>query len=55
MHKCHKINVDNGLFADNNIGIDINRAEGIEVNNTIISMKKRFEIHRGKDYERSYV
>jgi hypothetical protein len=34
VHRCQNINITNGLFADNNIGIDIDRAEGIEVSNT---------------------
>jgi hypothetical protein len=34
LHKCHSIKVDNGLF--DNIGIDIDRAKGIQVKNTII-------------------
>jgi hypothetical protein len=36
IHRCHNIKVENSLFADNFVGIDIDRAEGIEVNNTIV-------------------
>jgi hypothetical protein len=36
VHRCHNITVANSLFADNYIGIDIDRAEGIEVQKTII-------------------
>ena len=36
IHRCHNIRVENSLFADNNIGIDLDRAEGIEVANTKI-------------------
>jgi hypothetical protein len=36
LHRCHNILVEDGLFADNYIGIDIDRAEGISVNNTRI-------------------
>jgi Right handed beta helix region len=36
IHRCQNIRVDNSLFADNNLGIDIDRAEGIEVSNTKI-------------------
>jgi hypothetical protein len=34
VHRCQNIHITNGLFADNNIGIDIDRAEGIEVSYT---------------------
>jgi hypothetical protein len=36
IHRCTNIKVENSVFADNDIGIDIDRAEGIEVNNTVI-------------------
>jgi hypothetical protein len=36
IHRCHNIKVEKSLFADNYVGIDIDRAEGIEVNNTTI-------------------
>jgi hypothetical protein len=35
-HKNYNILVHNSLFADNNIGIDIDRAEGIEISDTVI-------------------
>jgi hypothetical protein len=34
IHRCHNLTIDQSLFADNNIGIDLDRAEGIEVTNT---------------------
>jgi hypothetical protein len=36
LHKNYNILVQNSLFADNNIGIDIDRAEGIEIRDTVI-------------------
>jgi hypothetical protein len=36
IHKNYNMRVQNSLFADNNIGIDIDRAEGIEVKDTVI-------------------
>ena len=36
VHKNHNISIARGLFADNNIGIDIDRAEGIAISNTVI-------------------
>ena len=36
IHRCHNILIVNSLVADNHIGIDIDRAEGIEVRNTTI-------------------
>jgi parallel beta-helix repeat protein len=36
IHRCHNIRVENSLFADNNVGIDLDRAEGNEVINTTI-------------------
>jgi hypothetical protein len=36
IHRCHNIRIDQGLFADNYMGIDLDRAEGIEVTNTTI-------------------
>ena len=36
IHRCHNIRVENSLFADNNVGIDLDRAEGIEVTNVRI-------------------
>jgi hypothetical protein len=36
IHRCQNIHVTNSIFADNNIAIDIDRAEGIEVSNTTI-------------------
>jgi hypothetical protein len=44
IHRCHNIRIDQGLFADNYMGIDIDRAEGIEVTNTTI-------IGRSSSYE----
>ena len=35
-HKCRNIVLVNGLFADNILGVDIDRAEGIEVRDTVI-------------------
>jgi hypothetical protein len=36
IHRCHNLTIDQSLFADNDIGIDLDRAEGIEVTNTEI-------------------
>jgi hypothetical protein len=36
IHRDHNIRVQNSLFADNAIGIDIDRSEGIEVTRTIV-------------------
>jgi hypothetical protein len=36
IHRSHNIRIDQGLFADNYMGIDIDRSEGIEVTNTTI-------------------
>lgn len=36
VHRCNNINIVNGLFADNDLAIDIDRAEGIEVNDSVI-------------------
>jgi hypothetical protein len=36
IHRCQNIVVTNGLFADNNIGVDIDRAAGIVVSDTVI-------------------
>jgi parallel beta-helix repeat protein len=36
IHRCHNILIENSLVADNHIGIDIDRAEGIDVKNTTI-------------------
>lgn len=36
LHKNYNILIQNSLFADNNIGIDIDRAEGIEVRDSVI-------------------
>jgi parallel beta-helix repeat protein len=36
IHRCHNIRIDQGLFADNYIGIDLDRSEGNEVTNTTI-------------------
>ena len=36
IHRCHNIVLSDSLFADNNIGVDIDRAEGIEVHDTVI-------------------
>jgi hypothetical protein len=44
IHRCHNLRVDRGLFADNNMGIDLDRAEGIEVTNTeIIGMSPSYK------------
>ena len=36
LHRNNNLSIVNGLFADNNLGIDIDRAEGIEVHDTVI-------------------
>lgn len=36
IHRCHNILIENSVVADNHIGIDIDRAEGIDVKNTTI-------------------
>ena len=36
IHRCHNILITNSIVADNHIGIDIDRAEGIDVKNTTI-------------------
>lgn len=36
IHRCHNIKVEKSLFADNYVGVDIDRAEGIEINNITI-------------------
>jgi hypothetical protein len=36
VHRCQNIRIVDSLFADNNIGIDVDRAEGVEVSNTVI-------------------
>jgi parallel beta-helix repeat protein len=36
LHRCHNISIENGLFADNNVGIDLDRAEGNQVKNVQI-------------------
>ena len=36
VHKNYNIVIVNGLFADNNIGVDIDRAQGIAVSDTVI-------------------
>jgi hypothetical protein len=36
VHKCHNIVLVNGLFADNYLGVDLDRTEGIEVKDTTI-------------------
>ena len=44
IHRCHNIRVDQGLFADNNLSIDLDRAEGIEVTNTrVIGMSPSYK------------
>jgi hypothetical protein len=44
IHRCHNIVIDQGLFADNNIGIDLDRAEGINVTNTeVIGMSPSYQ------------
>lgn len=44
IHRCHNLRIDQGLFADNNMGIDLDRAEGIEVTNTqIIGMSASYQ------------
>ena len=44
IHRCHNLRIDQGLFADNNIGIDLDRAEGIEVTNTqVIGMSPSYQ------------
>jgi hypothetical protein len=44
IHRCHNLRVDLGLFADNNMGIDLDRAEGIEVTNTqVIGMSPSYK------------
>jgi hypothetical protein len=36
VHKCYNIIITNGFFADNNIGVDIDRAQGVVVRDTVI-------------------
>ena len=36
IHACHKIHVKNGLFADNYMGVDLERSEMLTVSDTII-------------------
>lgn len=36
LHKNYNILIKDSLFADNNIGLDIDRAEGIDIENTLI-------------------
>ena len=36
VHKVYNLVIANGLFADNNVGVDIDRAEGIVVRDTVI-------------------
>jgi parallel beta-helix repeat protein len=36
LHRCHNISIENSLFADNNVGIDLDRAEGNQVTNVRI-------------------
>lgn len=36
VHRCHNIVIRNSLFADNYLGIDVDRTSGIEVWNTTI-------------------
>ena len=44
IHRCHNLRIDQGLFADNNMGIDLDRAEGIEVTNTqVIGMSPSYK------------
>jgi hypothetical protein len=44
IHRCHNILVTGSLFADNNKGIDLDRAEGIWVENTkIIGQSPSYE------------
>ncbi len=47
IHRCHNILIENSIVADNHIGIDIDRAEGIEVRNTtIIGESESYRIMR---------
>lgn len=44
IHRCHNLRIEYGLFADNNMGIDLDRAEGIEVTNTeVIGMSPSYK------------
>jgi hypothetical protein len=36
VHRSYNIVISNGLFADNNIGVDIDRAEAVVVRDTVI-------------------
>lgn len=36
LHRCHNIRIESSLFADNNIAIDVDRAEGNEITNVQI-------------------
>jgi len=36
LHKTHNIILTGGIFADNTIGVDIDRAQGIQVRDTVI-------------------
>ena len=45
IHRCQNIRIENSLFADNHVGIDIDRAEGIDVKNiTIIAESESYRI-----------
>ena len=49
IHRCHNILIENSIVADNHIGIDIDRAEGIEVRNTtIIGESESYRIVRNR-------
>lgn len=51
IHRCHNLRVDQSLFADNNFGIDLDRAEGIEVTNTrIIGMSPSYKALMDRQY-----
>jgi hypothetical protein len=36
VHRSQNVRISGGLFADNNIGVDIDRAEGVELVNSVI-------------------
>ena len=44
IHRCQNLRVDQSLFADNYMGIDLDRSEGVEVTNTqIIGMSPSYQ------------
>jgi hypothetical protein len=54
IHRCHNLRIDQGLFADNNMGIDLDRSEGIEVTNTqVIGMSPSYKALMDRNPARS--